>query len=65
MNKGRFLKRIMKNIMRKSCLFGILIIIVVAPSIAKDSVIDLTGLFNAFRIHLSDLSDKNAVAIRN
>ena len=51
--------------MRKSCLFSILIIIVVAPSIAKDSVIDLTGLFNAFRIHHSDLSDKNAVAMRN
>lgn len=55
----------MKNIIRKFCLSSILIIIAVVPATAKDSVFDWNALFNAFKIYLSDPSEKNAEGVIN
>jgi hypothetical protein len=55
----------MKNIILKFCLFSILIIIAVVPATAKDSVFDWNALFNAFKIYLSDPSEKNAERVIN
>lgn len=51
--------------MRNVCFFSILTIIAVVPAIAKDFVINLNGLSNAFKTYLNDPSDKNAERVIN